>query len=81
MCFWRCGVLAEVEDGKVVRLSGNPAHPLTAGRLCAKGCAGTGLLYDPDRLKYPMLRTGVRGEGKFKRITWEEALEFFLPPG
>ena len=77
MCFWRCGVLAEVEDGKVVKLSGNPAHPLTAGRLCAKGCAGTALLYDPDRLKYPMLRTGARGEGKFKRITWEEALDFF----
>jgi len=77
MCFWRCGVLAEVADGKVLRLSGNPAHPLTGGRLCAKGSAGTALLYDPDRLKYPMLRTGARGEGKFKRITWEEALDFF----
>ena len=77
MCFWRCGVLAEVADGKVVKLSGNPAHPLTTGRLCAKGCAGTALLYDPDRLKYPMLRTGARGEGKFKRITWDEALDVF----
>ncbi len=77
MCFWRCGVLAEVADGKVLKLSGNPAHPLTEGRLCAKGNAGTSLLYDPDRLKYPLMRAGQRGEGKFRRITWNEALDFF----
>ncbi len=77
MCFWRCGVLAEVADGKVVKLEGNPAHPLTRGRLCARGNAGTGLLYDPDRLKYPMLRAGPRGEGKFKRLTWDQALDYF----
>ena len=76
MCFWRCGVLASVVDGKVVRLEGNPDHPLTRGRLCARGNAGTGLLYDPDRLKYPMLRTGKRGEGQFKRISWDEALDY-----
>lgn len=76
MCFWRCGVLASVADGKVVRLEGNPDHPLTQGRLCARGNAGTGLLYDPDRLKYPLLRTGKRGEGQFKRATWDEALDF-----
>ncbi len=77
MCFWRCGVLAEVADGKVLKLEGNPDHPLTRGRLCARGNAGTALLYDPDRLKYPMLRTGQRGEGQFRRITWDEALDFF----
>jgi len=76
MCFWRCGVLAEVADGKVLKLEGNPDHPLTRGRLCARGNAGTGLLYDPDRLKYPLLRTGQRGEGQFRRITWDEALDF-----
>jgi thiosulfate reductase / polysulfide reductase chain A len=76
MCFWRCGVLAEVRDGKVVRVEGNPEHPLTRGRLCARGNAGVDLLYDPDRLKYPMLRTGARGEGKFRRVTWDEALDF-----
>ena len=63
MCFWRCGILAEVADGKVVRITGNPDHPLTHGRLCGRGNAGTELLYDPDRLKYPLLRTGKRGEG------------------
>jgi thiosulfate reductase / polysulfide reductase chain A len=76
MCFWRCGVLASVQDGRVLRVEGNPAHPLNRGRLCARGNAGTDLLHDPDRLKYPMLRTGKRGDGEFKRITWDEALDF-----
>jgi thiosulfate reductase / polysulfide reductase chain A len=76
MCFWRCGVLAEVRGGKVVKLQGNPSHPLTNGRLCARGNAGSQLLYDPDRLKRPMLRTGARGEGKFREISWDQALDF-----
>ena len=77
MCFWRCGVLAEVKDGKVVKLQGNPNHPLTKGKLCARGNAGTQLLYDPDRLKYPQVRTGDRGSGKLKRVSWDEALDQF----
>jgi thiosulfate reductase/polysulfide reductase chain A len=77
MCFWRCGVIAEAADGRVVKLEGNPDHPLTRGRLCARGNAGASLLYDPDRLKYPMLRAGARGEGAFRRITWEQALDLF----
>ncbi len=76
MCFWRCGVLASVADGKVVRLEGNPDHPLNRGRLCARGNAGTQLLYDPDRLKHPMLRTGKRGEGRFERVSWDAAFDF-----
>lgn len=76
MCFWRCGVLAEVKDGKVLKLQGNPQHPLTKGKLCARGNAGLALLNDPDRLKYPQIRTGERGEGKFKRVSWDEALNF-----
>ncbi len=77
MCFWRCGVMAEVADGKVLKLQGNPHHPLTKGKLCARGNAGVALLYDPDRLKYPQIRTGERGEGKFKRVSWDEAFDFF----
>ena len=76
MCFWRCGVLASVADGKVLRVEGNPDHPMTQGRLCARGNAGTALLYDRDRLKWPLMRIGNRGEGKFKRVTWDEALDF-----
>ncbi len=69
--------MAEVADGKVLKLEGNPQHPLTKGQLCARGNAGTQLLYDPDRLKYPLIRTGKRGEGKFRRASWDEALELF----
>ena len=76
MCFWRCGVMAEVADGKVLKLQGNPHHPLTKGKLCARGNAGIALLNDPDRLKYPQIRTGERGEGKFRRASWDEALDF-----
>ncbi|HNY39181.1 MAG TPA: molybdopterin-dependent oxidoreductase [Bryobacteraceae bacterium] len=74
MCFWRCGALAKVEDGRVVRIEGNPEHPLTLGRLCARGNAGVDLVNDPDRLMRPMLRTGARGESKFQTIGWDEAL-------
>lgn len=77
MCFWRCGALAQVAEGKVLRVEGNPDHPLTKGRMCARGNAGTELLYDPDRLKYPQIRAGQRGEGKFNRVTWDQALDYF----
>lgn len=76
MCFWRCGILASVAEGRVLRVEGNPDHPLNQGRLCARGNAGASLLYDPDRLKYPLMRVGERGEGRFKRVSWEEALDF-----
>lgn len=77
MCFWRCGALAKVEDGRVVRVEGNPEHPLTLGRLCARGNAGVDLVNDPDRLLRPMLRTGARGEGKFQTVSWDDALAWF----
>ena len=78
MCFWRCGILGNVDKhGKLLKIDGNPEHPLTEGRLCARGNAGHKLAYDPDRLKYPLMRVGKRGEGKFKRVSWDEALDFF----
>jgi len=77
ICFWRCGILGNVDRrGRLLKIDGNPAHPLSQGRLCARGNAGHKLLYDPDRLKYPLMRAGERGEGKFKRVSWEEALDF-----
>ena len=74
LCFWKCGVLAHVKDGKVTKLKGNPHHPLSRGRLCPRGTGGTGLLYDPDRLKKPLVRVGKRGEQRFKEASWDEAL-------
>jgi thiosulfate reductase/polysulfide reductase chain A len=75
ICFWKCGVLAHVKDGKVTKITGNPAHPLSRGKLCPRGTGGTGLLYDPDRLKYPLLRRRKRGDEVFERVSWDAALD------
>jgi thiosulfate reductase/polysulfide reductase chain A len=76
ICFWQCGVVAKVADGKVIKLEGNPLDPASRGMLCARGNAGIGLLYDPDRLKYPMLNAGKRGEPQWKKVSWDEAYGF-----
>ena len=61
MCVWRCGVLAKVKDGRVVKLEGNPDHPHSKGRLCARGQSGLMTTYDPDRILKPLVRVGPRG--------------------
>ncbi len=77
LCFWKCGVLAHVKNGRVTKIVGNPEHPLSKGRLCPRGTGGTGLLYDPDRLKTPLLRrTGKRGDQTFEEVSWGKALDF-----
>lgn len=75
MCVWRCGVLAKVKEGRVVKLEGNPAHPHSRGRLCARGQSGLMNTYDPDRVLTPLIRVGKRGEGKFRQASWDEALD------
>jgi len=75
ICFWKCGALAKVINGRVVKLEGNPAHPGARGKLCARGNGGAGLLYDPNRLKTPLISTGARGEGKYRKASWDEALD------
>ena len=75
MCVWRCGVLAKVKDGRVVKLEGNPQHPHSRGKLCARGQSGLMNTYDPDRVTTPLIRTGKRGEGKFRKASWDEALD------
>lgn len=74
LCFWKCGIHATVENGRVVKVEGHPEHPLSRGRLCPRGNAGTGALYDPDRLKRPLIRVGGRGSERFREASWEEAL-------
>lgn len=69
-----CSLLVTIEDGKARRLQGDPAHPITQGFLCAKVTRYLEREYHPDRLLYPMKRTGTKGEGRFTRIGWEEAL-------
>jgi thiosulfate reductase/polysulfide reductase chain A len=75
MCYWRCGLKVRTRGGRVVKIDGNPMHPNNYGAVCAKGNAGPMVAYDPDRLKYPMVRTGGRGEGSWARVSWDEALD------
>ncbi len=75
ICFNKCGLIARVQDGVVKKLDPNPHFIKSRGMLCARGNAGLSQLYDPNRLKYPLLRTGERGEGKWKRLSWDEALD------
>ncbi|HBH04202.1 MAG: dehydrogenase [Candidatus Rokubacteria bacterium RBG_16_73_20] len=76
MCPAECGVMVKVENGVASAIYGNPHVPYNAGTLCAKGAAGLQLVYNANRIKYPMIRVGARGEGKFKRVTWDEAIAF-----
>jgi len=75
MCVNKCGIRAEVVNGKLRKINPNPVHVKSRGMLCAKGNAGAALPYSPDRLKNPLLRTGKRGEGKWKEISWDEAFK------
>ncbi len=75
MCLNKCGLIARVEDGVITKLDPNPNFLKSRGMLCARGNAGIAQIYDPDRLKFPLLRQGTRGEGKWKRIGWDEALD------
>jgi anaerobic selenocysteine-containing dehydrogenase len=70
-----CGMEIVVKDGKVVKVDGDKDHPENRGALCAKGRAIIDILYSPDRLKHPLKRVGRRGEGKWKRISWDQALD------
>ncbi len=74
-CHGGCGVLVTVKNGVIDRIEGDPEFPTNYGTLCSKGLAFKQLVYHPDRLKYPLKRVGKRGEGKWERITWDEALE------
>ena len=69
-----CSMLVKVDGGKVIRVQGHPDHPFTRGRLCAKTNHYEERVYNPNRVLYPMKRSGKKGEGKFERITWDEAL-------
>jgi len=75
-CESACGLLAyvDVETLKIKKFEGNPLHPGSRGRNCAKGPATLNQVYDPDRILYPLKRAGKRGEGKWVRVSWDEAL-------
>jgi anaerobic selenocysteine-containing dehydrogenase len=70
-----CSMVVTVKDGKVASVAGNPDHPFTDGRLCVKVNHYEERIHSPDRVLYPMKRTGPKGSGQFARISWQEALD------
>src|SRR5579862_2571216 len=68
-------MLVQVDNGRATRLRGNPGHPVTRGFLCGKVAQYLEREYSPGRLLYPQKRVGEKGEGRFERISWEEALD------
>jgi len=68
-----CGILAHVENGRIIKIEGDPDSPLNRGTICAKGIAQIERLNHPDRIRYPLKRMGERGEGHWVRISWDEA--------
>ena len=73
-CVSRCPIIGYVEDGKLKKIGGQFDSIRTHGTLCAKAQGGVNQIYDPDRVLYPLRRVGARGEGKWKRVSWDEAL-------
>src|SRR5579862_7416471 len=70
-----CAMLVQVENGRATRLRGDPEHPITRGFLCGKVARYLDREYSPERLLYPQKRVGAKGEGRFERISWDEALD------
>lgn len=74
MCSVRCPIMVDASDPDRVRVEGNPHASGVAGSLCARGAAGPALSEDAERPQYPMIREGARGEGKWRRVSWDEAI-------
>jgi thiosulfate reductase/polysulfide reductase chain A len=75
MCSIRCPIKVKVKDGQVTWIEGNPHVAGMEGSLCPRGAAGPSLLYDDQRLQSPLIRVGKRGEGKWRKASWDEALD------
>jgi len=76
LCPNKCAILAEVAGNRVRKLNPNPASPKSRGMLCARGNAAIRSVYDPDRVKQPLIRAGARGEGTWRAVSWDEAFDF-----
>jgi anaerobic selenocysteine-containing dehydrogenase len=74
ICPSRCGIRGRLVDGRLVRIDGNPLHPLNRGGLCPRGVAGVQMLYHPQRLAAPLVRSGPRGAGQWETVTPERAI-------
>ena len=75
MCNNVCGMKVYVHDGRIVRVEGLAGHIASGGELCPKALAAVEYEYDPNRLRKPLRREGERGKGKWREISWNEALD------
>ncbi len=76
MCTVRCPIKVTVEDGQVTFLAGNPHVPAMKGAVCPRGAAGNALITDSERPQTPLIRSGARGEGKWRKVSWDEAFDY-----
>jgi len=76
ICFWKCGAIAYVKDGKLWKLEGNPDDPLSNGRLCPRGTGGVSTHFNNERLKSPLIRKSSRGKEEWVEVTWGEAFDY-----
>lgn len=76
VCFWKCGAIAHLDNGKLWKIEGNPSDPLSNGRLCPRGTGGIGVNSSKDRLTSPLIRKNVNGEDQWVEVTWGEALDY-----
>jgi thiosulfate reductase/polysulfide reductase chain A len=74
-CHSECGVLVRVDNNKIIKIKPDPNHPSSRGFICVKGTNYAHFTYHPDRLKYPLRRAGSKGEGKWERTSWDQALD------
>ena len=74
MCSAGCGITVRTREGRAKKIEGNPSHPVSQGRLCARGQAGLQVLYNPDRVTTPLRQTGERGSEDWLPLTWTEGL-------
>ena len=74
-CAGNCGVLVYVKDGKILKIDGNKDHPISRGFICERPRYAWRWLNHPEQLKYPLKRTGERGQNRWQRITWEQAMD------
>lgn len=77
-CFDTCGLVVYLKNGRAVKVEGDPDHPITRGHICAKANTYLRRTYHKDRIQYPMLRTGKRGDREFKRVSWDDAYDFLI---
>lgn len=80
MCFWKCGITATVQGGKVRKIDGQAGNPKSNGMLCPRGQGGIATTYNPDRLKRPLIRVegSERGAGQYREASWDEAYDYIV---